>query len=122
MRIRSVVLVVWVAFSLAISAPAANLVHRYSFAASAADSIGNADGVLSGGASLSNGAVVLDGVKGYVDLPDNLVTGYTAITIETWVTDNGSSAWGRIFDFGNNTTHYMFLTLPASAGNLRGAF
>jgi len=99
-----------------------NLTHRYSFTSSAVDSVAGADGVLQGGASISNGAVVLNGTNGYVALPQNLVTGYTAITLEAWVTDNGSAPWARIYDFGSNTTHYLFLSLPAGPGNLRGAY
>jgi alpha-L-arabinofuranosidase len=104
------------------SAQTGNLTHRYSFNGNANDLIGTANGVLQGGASLSSGALVLDGVSGYLSLPANIVTGYTAITLEAWVTDNGSAAWARIFDFGNNTTDYMFLSVPAGGGNLRGAY
>lgn len=39
---------------------------------------------------------------GVVDYPD--------ITITAWVYWNGGANWQRIFDFGNDTTHYMFLT------------
>ena len=108
-----------------------NLTHRYSFTADASDSVGTAHGSLEGAASIASGQVVLDGASGFVNLPNNLVTGYTSITLEAWVTDNGSAAWARIFDFGNNTggedaqgtgTQYMFLSLPAGAGNLRGAY
>lgn len=105
-----------------VSAQTGNLIHRYSFNGNANDLVGTANGVLQGGASISNGVLVLDGVSGYLALPANIVTGYTAITLETWVTDNGSGAWARIFDFGNNTTDYMFLCLPAGGGNLRGAY
>ncbi len=99
-----------------------NLTHRYNFNSSASDLIGSADGTLQGAAILTNGALVLDGTNSYLALPAGLVTGYTAITLEAWVTDFGSGAWARIFDFGNNTTDYMFLSLPAGGGNLRGAY
>jgi alpha-L-arabinofuranosidase len=105
-----------------VSAQTGNLTHRYSFNGNANDLVGTANGVLQGGASISNGVLVLDGASGYLSLPANIVTGYTAITLEFWVTDNGSGAWARIFDFGNNTTDYMFLSLPAGGGNLRGAY
>ena len=105
------------------------LTHRYSFSTDASDSIGNADGLLMNGASVSGGAVILDG-SDYVNLPNDLVVGYNAITIEVWVTDNGSGTWARIYDFGNSSggednpatgTQYMFLTLPSGDGNLREA-
>jgi DUF1680 family protein len=120
----------WFAAVLAVSlclpvpgalAQANNLTHRYSFNSDASDSVGGANGTLHGGAVATNGALVLNGAGSYVSLPANLVTGYTAITIEAWVTDNGSAAWARIFDFGNNTSDYMFLSLPSGSGNLRGA-
>jgi alpha-L-arabinofuranosidase len=99
-----------------------NLTHRYSFNGNANDLAGTANGTLQGGAIISNNALVLDGVNSYLALPANIVTNYTAITLEAWVTDNGSGAWARIFDFGNNTSDYMFLALPAGGGNLRGAY
>jgi DUF1680 family protein len=101
---------------------ATNMTHRYTFNSDASDSIAGANGTLQGGAVITNGALVLDGVSGFLALPANLVTSYAAITIEAWVTDNGSSPWARIFDFGNNTSDYMFLSLPAGSGNLRGAY
>ncbi|MGA2556899.1 MAG: LamG-like jellyroll fold domain-containing protein, partial [Verrucomicrobiota bacterium] len=99
-----------------------NLTHRYSFNGNANDLVGTANGTLQGGAIISNNALVLDGVNSYLALPANIATNYTAITLEAWVTDNGSGAWARIFDFGNNTADYMFLALPAGGGNLRGAY
>ncbi len=98
------------------------LKHRYSFNTSANDLAGAANGTLLGGATLTNGALVLNGSGGYLALPANLVTGYTAISLEAWVTDNGSGNWSRIYDFGNNTTVYMFLSLPSGSSNLRGAY
>ena len=64
----------------AAQAQPANLTHRYNFNSDARDSVGGADGVLQGGASVSGGALVLDGISGYLALPANLVTGYAAIT------------------------------------------
>ena len=107
-----------------------NLKHRYTFATDASDYVGTAHGTLEGGATITTNNVVFNGATAYVNLPNNLVTGYTSITIETWATDNGSGGWGRIFDFGNNNagedlqgtgTQYMFLSLPSGAGNLRAA-
>jgi len=112
-------------------AQSGGLTHRYSFTADASDSVGTASGTLNGGATIVGGALTLNGVNGFDSLPANLVSNYTSITIETWVTDSGSGSWARIFDFGNNTggpgaqgtgTEYMFLSLPAGTGNLRGAY
>ncbi len=99
-----------------------NLTHRYSFATDASDTVGGANGTLQGNATISNGSVVLDGVNSYVALPPDLVTNYAAITMEAWVTDNGSAAWARIFDFGSSVNDYMFLSLPAGGNVLRGAY
>ena len=113
------------------SGQSGSLTHRYSFTTDASDSVGTASGTLNGGATITNGVLTLNGVNGFVSLPPSLVSNYSSMTIETWVTDNGSGAWARIFDFGNNTggagaqgtgTEYMFLSLPAGTGNLRGAY
>ena len=114
-----------------VSAVPPKLLHRYSFTADATDSIAGADGTLQGGASIDGGQVVLDGTSGYVDLPNNMFTNLASVTFESWVTDNGSAGWARIYDFGNDGggedqstggTQYMFLSLPAGDGFLRGAY
>ena len=33
-----------------------------------------------------------------------------AFSFAAWIRWNGGANWQRIFDFGNSTTHYMFLT------------
>ena len=38
-----------------------------------------------------------------------------------WVYWNGGAAWQRIFDFGNDTSHYLFLTPRSGVGTLRFA-
>jgi hypothetical protein len=128
----------WVCLAFAsfqIHLSAATLTHRYPFSADASDSIGGANGQLVGGATISGGAVVLNGASAYVNLPNNIVTGYTAVTIEAWVTDTGSGNWARIFDFGNSSggedfqigsstsgIQYMFLTPRSGSGTLFGNY
>jgi hypothetical protein len=90
------------------------------------------------GATINNKAVVLTGngnsatPESYVDFPNDLLTSLTTVTIEAWVTDNGSAAWARIWDFGNSSggedvsasgSRYMFLSLPTGNAppNLAGA-
>jgi hypothetical protein len=112
------------------------LIHRYSFTADANDSVGTAHGTLVGTAAISNGAVEMTGAgssmspEGYVDLPNDLLSSLTTVTLEAWVTDKGSAGWARIWDFGNSAggedvsnggTRYMFLSLPAGGGDLYGA-
>ncbi len=112
------------------------LVNRYSFTSDASDSVGGANGTLEGSATISGGAVVLPGgvtssdpSVSYVNLPPNLVVNFTAITLETWVTDLGSGAWARIWDLGdsvggqgvsNGGSRYMFLSLPSGNADLYG--
>lgn len=110
--------------------------HRYSFnnapSANAAGAViedreGDADGVVLGAGASFNGThlVLLGGAsatQGYVDLPNRLIStnaavngGTGRITVEGWVTPRGSRAWGRIFDFGSNTSGEA--TGPGGAGN-----
>jgi hypothetical protein len=65
-------------------------------------------------------ALRLNGADSYVGLPLQQTTQaqhWTAtneLTIAAWINWSGGAAWQRIFDFGNNTSQYMFLT-PRSA-------
>lgn len=109
----------------------AALIHRYSFsnAAGAAvdgvsvltDSVGGAHGVVRGaGASFTGTGLDLPGgssaTQGYGDLPNGLISGLTAMTIEAWVTiDQINQGWARIFDFGDTTSGE--LTGPGGSGN-----
>ena len=122
--------------SVVITVTEPELVHRYTFNSDASDSVGNADGTLVNSATISGGAVTMPGGttssdpgSSYVDLPNNLLTNFTAITIEAWVTDNGSEAWARIWDLGNSAggedvsdtgSRYLFMALPTNTGNLSG--
>ncbi|MHC4556916.1 MAG: LamG domain-containing protein, partial [Planctomycetota bacterium] len=57
-------------------------------------------------------ALDLDGSDDYVVLPiGGVIASLDSTTITTWVDfSNSGGGWQRIFDFGNNTTTYMFLT------------
>lgn len=69
--------------------PTATLTHRYSFTSDASDSVGGADGALNGNAAISGGTVTLDGSSGtYVGLPAGILTNLTAVTFETWLTND----------------------------------
>ena len=63
-------------------------------------------------------AIVLDGTNSYVQLPVNMAKA-NAFTFAAWVYWNGGANWQRIFDFGNDTTQYMFLTPSSGSGTLR---
>jgi Concanavalin A-like lectin/glucanases superfamily/F5/8 type C domain len=81
--------------------PAA-LTHRYSFTTDASDSVGHADGTLQGNATITDGQVRLNGVRGtYVNLPGGLIAGYSAVTFEFWATLGTNNSWPRVFDQGS---------------------
>jgi hypothetical protein len=97
--------------------PVPALAHRYSFnetgGTNVADSVSGPawTGTLPNSGTLSGGQLTLSsGSSQYVSLPAGIVSTLTNFTIETWVKLNTTANWTRIFDFGNNTTTYMFLT------------
>jgi len=51
----------------------------------------------------------------YAKLPSGVVSGFTDFTISTWVKVTSFATWQRIFDFGTDTTNYMFLTTQYTA-------
>ena len=77
------------------------------------------NGLLAGGVGFAAGhtgqALDLDGTNGYVQLPPTAAKSLD-FTFAAWVYWNGGANWQRIFDFGNDTTHYLFLS-PSSGGN-----
>jgi autotransporter-associated beta strand protein len=82
------------------------------------------NGVASGSPAYADGrngqALVFDGDNTVVTLPPN-VANNNAFSFAAWVYWNGGRNWQRIFDFGNSTTHYMFLTPSTTSGTLRFA-
>ncbi|WP_086800515.1 beta-L-arabinofuranosidase domain-containing protein [Streptomyces caniscabiei] len=52
----------------------------------------------------------------YVDLPAAVLGGASAITLSVWVKPTHNANWQRIFDFGNNTTRYMYLASRNGSG------
>jgi len=95
----------------------------YPFNADARDASGLYNGTLENGAAITNdsslGRVLgLNGVSQYALLPAPVAN---ASTFMTWVKWNGGADWQRIFDFGNGTGSYLFLTPMANSGNMRFA-
>jgi hypothetical protein len=90
------------------AAASSHLIHRYSFNGEGTlvvDSVGNADGVLMGGASLDDaGHAALDGQDDYVNLPNGLLSSLTDATVIAWLSWNGGNCWQRVFDFGSTDT------------------
>ncbi|MES2775587.1 MAG: LamG-like jellyroll fold domain-containing protein [Bacteroidota bacterium] len=65
-------------------------------------------------------ALSLNGTaNSYATLPTGVVNGLSDFTVSAWVKMNTISTWMRVFDFGNSTTQYMFLSVQAalSGGN-----
>ncbi|WP_330286180.1 beta-L-arabinofuranosidase domain-containing protein [Streptomyces sp. NBC_00576] len=52
----------------------------------------------------------------YVDLPAAVLGGAAAITLSTWVKPTHDANWQRVFDFGNDTTKYMYLVTRNAGG------
>ena len=84
----------------------------YPFTASAADASNRFNGSLVGGASIASDAsrgnvLSLSGGSQYVNLPAGVST---ARTISGWAKWNGGASWQRIFDFGTDTSHWIYFT------------
>jgi O-glycosyl hydrolase len=97
--------------------PVPSLLHRYSFSetggTNTADSVGGPawTGTLPNGGTLSGGQLALSSSsQQYVSLPAGIVGTLSNFTMAAWVRLASTANWARIFDFGDNTTVYMFLT------------
>lgn len=53
----------------------------------------------------------------YVSMPEGIVSELDDFTIALWIRPSTMSTWARIFDIGNDTNTYMFLTLRAGNNN-----
>ena len=85
------------------------LAHRWRFNGSGntvRDEQGNAVGTIQNATLSGQGSLELAGGTSnqHVDLPNGLISGFTSITVEAWVTWTGTDSWQRIFDFGDSTT------------------
>lgn len=104
--------------------PGGTLKAHYAFENNTLDSAGSYHGQAFGSPTYIDGplgqAIRLDGSDDYLVLPGGIASS-TDITIAAWVYWNGGAAWQRIFDFGNNTTSYLFLTPRSADGTLRFA-
>lgn len=117
----------------------ATLKNRYSFnepngQTTATDSVGGRHATLINGAYFDGaGSVWLnstipssDPSGDYVALPENILTGYTAVTIEVWYTPYASALWSRVWDIGNSLnnsgaqTSYFFMRSGDSASGVLG--
>ncbi|RCW49657.1 LamG-like jellyroll fold domain-containing protein [Paenibacillus prosopidis] len=95
-------------------------ISLYSFEGNADNAIGSTGGTVYGTPEYPAGkigqAVDLNG-QHHVMLPEtHPVANYDEMTFATWVYWKGGNQWQRIFDFGNDTNQFMFLT-PRSGNN-----
>ena len=65
-------------------------------------------------------AIALDGTNSFIRLPPNIASS-SNFTFAAWVNWNGGANWQRIFDFGDDTSHYLFLTPNSGSSTLRFA-
>lgn len=103
--------------------------HRYTFNETEGtvikDSVGTADGEAIGGVTLGDGQATLNGIDGYINLPNGIISELGAdATIELWFSHDQPTIWARIFDFGisaggedNPDTGVDFLFLTARTGD-----
>ncbi len=60
-------------------------------------------------------AISLSGTDNFIQLPYTIAN-HDEMTISCWHRYSGGSEWQRIFDFGNGTGQYMFLTTNSGSG------
>lgn len=101
------------------------LVARYTFDENCDDETGNVfdlaatSGLVISTSTKHEGAASLyfKTSSDYAMIPSAAVTRKT-MTFATWFYSMSASSWQRIFDFGNDTDHYMFLT-PSNGSEMR---
>ena len=109
-----------------LSNPTSGPKAQYAFGGNVNSSTGSYHATASGNPTYASGpngqgqAINLDGADDFVTLPSGAVSG-ADITVTALVKWNGGNAWQRIFDFGNNTTSYMFLTPKSGSNTMRFA-
>ncbi len=109
--------------------PTANpaLVAKYAFDGNFSDNStnGNHPIVTNGSPGIVSGkyspGMSLNSTDQSLMLPANMFASVTNFTIAAWVYWGGGAQWQRIFDFGNDTTQYMFLSPNSVGGTLRFA-
>jgi len=98
-------------------APLGDLVAGYTFDNTTADMSGNGfTATLNGGAALTSTALSLDGSNGYASLPKGILNSANDITVASWVKLDTLTTNSRIFDMGNSTSVYMYITPKSGTG------
>lgn len=105
-----------------VQAPA-DLRAHYELDGGVNDSAGTFHGTATGSPAYTAGrfdrAMAFDGSDDHVQLPAGVVSGLTDATFVARFRWNGGGSWQRVFDFGNNTSQYLFLTPSSGAGTMR---
>lgn len=113
---------------LCLSSASAQLAHRYSFTTDGSDSVGTADGLISGNAVIAGGMLTTTGGNGdYLALPSNVAAGITGdFTIETFVTlPTNPNNFASLFSLSASGNRNFFLVNPSrpnAGGSLSANF
>ncbi|HOD80670.1 MAG: PEP-CTERM motif protein [Planctomycetes bacterium ADurb.Bin126] len=103
------------------------MIHRYSFNEAsgtvAIDSVGAAHGTIVNGSQDGSGKLTFTQAnQTCVSLPIGpVVAALDSVTVEGWADWAGGANWQRLFDCGNNTTQYLFVSPHGSTGGSRFA-
>jgi hypothetical protein len=114
--------------SLTVVAKTPQITHRYGFRSNTVDTFNSGvSGTLFGMATVSNYALNIERLRvpaSYMQLPNDLISGYDALTIELWAKPgNNPVAFNRLIDLGDkvygdglaNGGSYVFIT--STTGN-----
>jgi hypothetical protein len=96
---------------------------RYSFDGNTHDEWGNGQDAMRVGAPVFSAgkygqSIALNGTTDYLQLSPRLGDS-TDWSFAGWVNWNGGGNWQRIFDFGDDTSHHLFLTPKSGSSTLR---
>ncbi|MEV2213477.1 beta-L-arabinofuranosidase domain-containing protein [Streptomyces sp. NPDC050997] len=72
--------------------------------------------VLSGTGRFGTAPEQVRGSYQYVDLPSGVLGGAAALTLSVWVKPTHDANWARVFDFGDDTTRYLYLAARNANG------
>lgn len=108
------------AYAQTVPAGGSRSIAQFQFETNTLDSSGYANNAFAVGAPTytaghSGSAVAFEGTNIFLQLPPNIANSAN-FSFAGWVNWSGGAQWQRIFDFGNDQTHYLFLT-PSSGGN-----
>ncbi|WP_171686592.1 family 43 glycosylhydrolase [Paenibacillus planticolens] len=67
-----------------------------------------------------NGGAGSSTTANYVKMPNGILQGVNEMTFAVWVRNTNTAAWQRVFDLGNDNTHYMFYTLNSGSDSRLG--